>query len=184
MMKDILVIHPADPTTDCLCTIYGGREDCDIIRDPSTDAETIAKAIEDHGKILCLGHGTPEGLLAYDKGFRFGRFIINTSHKAYFENKQVWSIWCNSDQYFKDVHTSTRGIHTGMIISEFIEEKLIMGKAPLTVLEMNENMKVFSEAFRDNFSFENPDESRENILSMYTFKDEITEYNRNHILVF
>lgn len=185
-MKDILVIHPIDPTTDCLCTIYADRQDCDVIRNPLTSSEEIASAIQNYSKILMLGHGTGEGLLACAGGYRFGRYIIDGIHKQLLANsdKQVWSIWCNSDVYFRTIPGKRTGIHTSMIISELSEEFYILGKAPLSVVALEQNMKLFSEAFRDNIDFDNPEAAQQHILDTYQGNDEVTLYNREKILVF
>lgn len=185
-MKDILVIHPLDPTTDCLCTIYQDRQDCNVIRNPLTNPSDIARALKIHSKILLLGHGTEDGLLACSGGYRFGRYIVDGSHKTLLsgKNKSVWSIWCNSDRYFNSISDKQTGIHTSMIISEISEEIAIFGRVILPAVSLKQNMKMFSEAFRYNLDFYNPIVAQKQILEMYQGDDEVTYYNRERILVF
>ena len=63
MKKKTLVIHPTDPSTDFLKLIYKDRGFTEIHED--FDANRLTSAIEQHDRILLLGHGYPNGLLNY-----------------------------------------------------------------------------------------------------------------------
>ncbi len=60
--KSTLVIHPSDPSTDCLKVIYENR-DWTVIRDFDESPEYIAGQIGKYDRIVLLGHGTAEGLM-------------------------------------------------------------------------------------------------------------------------
>lgn len=182
-MSSTLVIHPKDVTTDCLSVIYE-NQDWDLIRSPATLDQDVRDQIASHSRIIMLGHGSPDGLLC--PGFRgqiycrFGRYIIDHSHAELLKDKDTFSIWCNSDEYFR-TH-DMRGLHTGMIISEVTEEYAVLGKAPLNYTQMTRNMKLFSETFAKYITLE-PEELRRKVLEEYDGKDEVTRYNRSNILV-
>lgn len=176
-----LVIHPKDPTTDCLSVIYEGRDDWTVVRDPSTPVKKIRDLIRKHDRIIMLGHGTPYGLLAAKSGFRFGRYIITDYLAQFMKKKETYSIWCNSDEYFR--FHGLKGFHTGMIISEVGEELYIFrGECPLNAKEMEENMKLFCSTCAKYIDLP-PEEAQKKILEEYVGEDRVTEYNRKHITV-
>lgn len=175
-----LVIHPKDKTTDCLSVIYEGRKDWTVVRDPSTSREEIEDLIREHDRIVMLGHGTPDGLLAAAGGFRFGRYIVDHSHRHLFKGKDTYSIWCNSDQYFRRGHL--KGFHTGMIISEVGEERYCLGKVVLNEEEMAKNMELFCGTCAKYFDLP-PEEAQKKILEEYVGEDEVTQFNRKRIIV-
>jgi hypothetical protein len=182
--SNTLVIHPKDLTTDCLEVIYKDR-DWDVIRDPDISPEEVWEAIEKHSRIIMLGHGTPYGLLAghYSRGgyfTRFDHFIINQTHTELLRKKDTFSIWCNSDLFFK--RCDIPGLHTGMIISEEDEEYVILGKAPLDEEEMAKNMELFCGAFAKYIDLA-PEECAKKVLEEYVGKDAVTQYNRKNITV-
>lgn len=175
-----LVIHPKDFTTDCLSVIYKEHPDWTVVRDPSTSEEEINRLIQEHDRIIMLGHGTPAGLLAEAGGWRFGRYIINLSHIPLLLEKETVSIWCNSDEYFR--RGGMKGFHTGMIISEEGEEWAVLRKAPLDEEEMNANMELFC-GLCAKYINTSPEEMQAGILKEYVGDDEVTKYNRENIVV-
>lgn len=177
--KSTLVIHPKDESTDCLSVIYEGK-DWNVITDIHTTWEEIRDAIKCHDRLIFLGHGTPSGLLcANDKGVRFSRLIVDRQHIPHMKGKETFSIWCNSDLYFRG--TGLYGLHTGMIVSEIMEEYAVFGQAPLSVSEMEENMKLFCNTFAKYIDLE-PEEIKEKVLEEYVGSDPVTQYNRKNII--
>lgn len=179
MSKKTLVIHPADPTTDCLKVIYEGRG-WDVINDIYTSDEEVREAIESHDRIIMLGHGTPFGLLCSDGKNRFAGYIINASHSTLLKDKETISIWCNSNMYFEKF--KMKGVHTGMIISEVVEEFYTLNHAPLNEDQMAKNMELFCGAFAKHID-EEPEEMVKNVLQEYVGEDEVTEFNRDNIII-
>lgn len=175
-----LVIHPKDRTTDCLSVIYEDRG-WDVIRNPETPNDVVVREIKSHDRIIMLGHGTPHGLLAASGGFQFGKYIIDWRHVFYLKKKETYSIWCHSDKFFK--HYGLKGFHTGMIISETSEEYYIFkGRVPLDVDEMAKNMELFCGTCAKYIDL-SPEEAQKKILEEYVGDDEVTQYNRENILV-
>lgn len=179
-MKRTLVIHPNDPTTDCLSVIYEGKEDWEVIRNPNTSREEVEKAIRRADRVIMLGHGTPEGLLAGGARGRFDHYIIDDSFTRLLAEKETYSIWCNSNAFFED--RGMKGFHTGMILSEVAEEYFILGGAPLNKDEMAENMKLFCGTCAKYIDLE-PEEMKEKVLEEYVGSDPVTMYNRDNIII-
>ena len=102
-MKRTLVIHPKDITTDCLSVIYEGKEDWEVIRRPSTSRQEVEEAILRADRVIMLGHGTPEGLLAGGARGRFDHYIIDDSFTRLLAEKETYSIWCNSNAFFEGI---------------------------------------------------------------------------------
>ena len=177
--KKTLVIHPKDLTTDCLAVIYEGR-DWTVVRNPATTHEKIRDLILAHDRIIMLGHGTPWGLLASKGANRFGRYILDTSFLTLLKEKETYSVWCNSDEFFKKGNIP--GFHTGMIISEVGEEWAMLGKAPLDEEEMNSNMELFC-GLCAKYIDSTPEEMKKGLLREYVGKDAVTQYNRKNIIV-
>lgn len=174
-----LVIHPKDETTDCLAVIYKDRG-WDVINDPSTPKKDVIEAIESHDRIIMLGHGTPHGLLAAGKRGRFDHYIIDDSMVELLATKDTFSIWCNSDQYFKLMNIP--GLHTGMIISETVEELMMLSEVPLNKVQMAKNMELFCGAFAKYIDLE-PEEMKLRVLEEYSGEDRVTKFNRGNIIV-
>lgn len=104
-----LVIHPADPTTDFLKTIYQGL-DCEVITDQLSKGKLIRK-IKENERIIMLGHGAPYGL--------FGHYgmMISSEHVEFLRDKphNVY-IWCHANQFVERYNLN--GFYSGMFISE------------------------------------------------------------------
>lgn len=189
MSKTTLVIHPKDPTTDCLSVIYEGRG-WTVIRDFDTPVDEIARQMVRHDRIILLGHGSPAGLMAgsiikqangKEVFNRFSRLIVNALHAPILQKKETISIWCNSDSFFRTFKAG-HGLHTGMIISEVDEELYCLGKAVLNEEEMARNMELFCGTFAKYIDLP-PQEMRRKVLEEYVGDDEVTRFNRERIIV-
>jgi hypothetical protein len=117
-----LVIHPNDRSTDFLIPIYMNLKsfpdfnDVTIIRGGSKDE--VDEQIEQHDRILMMGHGSPQGLFAVGQ-FGSLSYIIDGHNVDLLKDKECILIWCNADRFF---HThSLKGFSTSMFISE-VEE--------------------------------------------------------------
>jgi hypothetical protein len=113
--SDTVVFHPHDPTTSFLSAIYVDKG-FDIVNDPFIEPDIVEKLIETHDRIICLGHGSPDGLIGgYD-------MIINSSLAPLLREKRLISIFCNAD-IFMNKH-ELKGFYSGMFISECQEGDL------------------------------------------------------------
>lgn len=182
--SNTLVIHPKDETTDCLSVIYEGRG-WDVVRDPGINSKVLKKLIKSHDRIIMLGHGTPAGLLAggyiaEGHWVRFHHFIVDVSFANVLKGKETFSIWCNSDAFFR--FHKLPGLHTGMIISEVGEEQYCFNRIFLSEEEMAKNMELFCGTFAKYIDLP-PVEMKEKVLQEYIGDDPVTQFNRERIIV-
>jgi hypothetical protein len=117
-MIKTLVIHPKDSSTDFLKPIYQHLTDATILTGGKTKDE-VRELIEQHDKIIMLGHGSPSGLFSCGQ-FGMGGMIIDHSMVAALGNKKnnIY-IWCNADKFVNLYYL--KGFYTGMFISEYSE---------------------------------------------------------------
>ena len=171
-MSKTLVIHPSDRSTDFLKLIYKDK-DYDVIsdREDLTDSN-LRKAIEEHDRIIMLGHGTPHGLIYTPINHAYGKLLAS---------KETITIWCNSDMYA--LQHGLKGFHTGMIISEVMEAKYVLGCAPLNEKETLENMERFAKVVGRCIE-KTPREMQKYIWKHYKGEDMVTQFNRSRIMVF
>ena len=178
-MKKVLVIHPEDSSTDMLQAVYFDKG-YDVIRDPSISNDELVEQIRSHDKIIMLGHGTPDGLVAFDRKNYEIRYIINDSHAELLRSKETYSMWCYSDMYFR--RNGMKGFHSGMIISEMMEARAF-GIEGYTDEDVAKTLMPLMFAMHDTLEMENLEEMRRIILERYDADDPITQFNRRNILI-
>ena len=108
-----LVIHPSDYSTDFLKPIYEGVENKTVITQGKS-REEIIELIENHDRVMMMGHGSPSGLF----GIGFNRlFVIDNGLVEHLNKKEnnVF-IWCNADRFVE--RFQLKGLYSGMFISE------------------------------------------------------------------
>lgn len=139
MQEKVLVIHPADPTTDFLSEIYDGKG-WDVISYDMSGSDLKA-IMSGYDKIIFLGHGCPHGL------FGHGKLFIDSSFVYILKHIECVYIWCNADQF---VHRyKLKGFYTGMIISE-IDEAYMFNIYP-TKDEIDFSNKLFASSIKKSF---------------------------------
>ena len=173
-MSKVLVIHLKDKSTDFLKLIYKDK-DYDVINEFKCQAQ-LRTAIESHDKIIMMGHGLPSGLIN-PKGFGLA---IDYSFADLLRKKETISIWCWSDQFFRN--NDIKGFHTGMIISECVEQKYALGKVYLDKEKQLANMEKFATIVGECIE-QTPLEMQKYILEHYNDNDRVTQYNRKNIIV-
>ena len=111
-----LIIHPADHSTSFLDIVYESVKDKTLITGGASKSDLI-RLIDEHDRIMMMGHGSPAGLFAVGQFKNVGAYIIDQSMIPYLKQKQnnVY-IWCNADK-FVDVF-GLKGFYSGMFISE------------------------------------------------------------------
>jgi hypothetical protein len=134
-----LVIHPKDRTTDFLKPIYENIPNTTVLTEGLKS--DIIKLIEEHDRVMMMGHGSPWGL------FGVGRFRENNYYPTYIiDSETVYAllpkkenvfIWCNADQFVKKYEL--KGFYSGMFISEVSEASFcgLPGTLQSTVDESN-----------------------------------------------
>lgn len=110
MMKT-LVIHPHDHSTKFLEDIYIGL-DCTVHR----TNRSVRSLIERHDRIICLGHGTENGLLQIPYN---GSFVVDSRHVQLPRERECIFVWCYANLFMKKY--GLKGFATGMFISEMDE---------------------------------------------------------------
>ena len=113
--SETVVFHPDDPTTDFLSAIYEGKG-WEVITNPFLEQDEAAGLINTHDRIICLGHGSPQGL------FGGWGFIVDASLAPLLKKKQLIAIWCHADQFIEQ--HGLKGFYSGMFISELLEAEL------------------------------------------------------------
>lgn len=178
-MSNTLVIHPSDRSTDMLKAVYEGKG-FDVINDVHITDEQLRKEIAAHDRIIMLGHGTPEGLLCGDGICRFARYIIDDSHADLLRGKKTYSMWCNSDEYFRE--HGIPGFHSGMIISERAEARYF-GICAKSDEEVAESLMPLMYAMHDTIDMKDLTTMRDILLERYNASDPITQFNRKNLVV-
>jgi hypothetical protein len=115
-----LVIHPADASTDFLKPIYANITDATIMNSGVGKGQ-VAKAIDEHDRIIMLGHGSPFGLFSIGQFTGNNGYVIDESMVPLLLDKECISIWCNADQFMNRHYLY--GFYSGMFISEVSEAR-------------------------------------------------------------
>lgn len=189
-MSRTLVIHPSDKSTDFLKYIYNDK-DYDVITDCFISSNELKAAIEAHDRIIMLGHGTARGLLNPNPEavrHTLNSYLIDSTFADLLSSKETVSIWCYSYNFFNAYckphsRSEDKSLHTGMIISEVLEELIMLGEVPLDAQEILDNMIYFSKIVGKCIEKSGP-EMKAYILKYYQGDDRVTQFNRKNILVY
>ena len=139
-MKNVLIIHPKDKSTDFLCHIYKNIPNKTVVTGSVTKDEII-ELINLHSQVIMLGHGSPSGLFSVGQFYGQGMFIIDkTAVNALKTKNNNIFIWCNANQ-FVNTH-SLKGLYSGMFISEVSEANYCEINTDQT--QINESNNEFS----------------------------------------
>lgn len=126
-----LVLHPTDPSTDFLKEIYRDKN-FTVINDPLTTERELKKQINNHSRVIMMGHGWAGGLF----GFRNTRFDMR--FVPLLREKLCVCIWCNADEFFK--RHELIGFYTGMFISEVGEANYFGIKVTQEEIDYSNNL--------------------------------------------
>lgn len=136
-----LIIHPRDNSTTFLREIYNNIPNKTIITGGVTKTE-LMKLIENHDRIIMLGHGSPWGLMSVGQFSYGGNYIIDlTMVDLLTVKKDNIYIWCNADQFVKN--NQLKGFFCGMFISE-IEEAIYYDIWDIEQHTIDESNELFS----------------------------------------
>lgn len=177
MKKEVLVIHPDDRSTDFLKPIYENIPNKVVITGNFTYDE-VSSMIDEHEKIIMLGHGSPWGLFSMGRFSTPKGYIIDLNMVQQLSNKpQNIYIWCNADM-FMNQHPTLKGFYSGMFISEVGEAKY-MGVFGTNQEIIDESNNGFSEIL-GKYSNENVETIYENVKNEYyelSKKNKVADYN-------
>lgn len=111
-----LIIHPDDSSTTFLERVYAPIEDKTVITGGYSKRE-VSQMIQEHDRVMMMGHGSPWGLFAMGQFFLTGAYIIDFNLVSILmEKKDSVFIWCHANQFVD--HYKLRGFYSGMFISE------------------------------------------------------------------
>ena len=140
-----LVIHPKDRSTEFLTRVYENI-DATVVTGGMTK-ETLRRLVEDHDRVIMLGHGSPWGLMAVGQFEGADCEIVDDSfNEALAKKDNSIFVWCNADCYVRK--HKLRGFHTGMFISEPWEA--YTHRVDATRDQVEESNQRFSETLRRN----------------------------------
>lgn len=137
--SDTVVFHLTDPSTVELGQIYEGK-DWDVIHQGNLSHETVAELFNRHERVICLGHGTPYGLMGGN---------IGPSEAPLFVGKKLFIIWCNADGYFRNHHIGNGYFITGNMPSEDYECRGA-GCGEIGKKEMKDNITDWNRILKDH----------------------------------
>lgn len=111
-----LIVHPEDYSTKFLDIVYAPIQNKTLVTGGVSKTELMT-LIQEHDRVMMMGHGSPGGLFSVGKFKNAGAYIIDQSMVPYLKSKKdnVF-IWCNADK-FVDIFGLT-GFYSGMFISE------------------------------------------------------------------
>lgn len=153
--SDTLVIHLSDPTTRMLDIIYEGRG-WDEYHDSSwrggLSKEGIHELIKRHDKILCLGHGSPSGLIGGN---------IGVDEVPLLKEKKVFALWCFAATFFKRNGFEGYGVFCSDNCPSEVHECRYACNAEVSAEWIYNNMVYLSECLRDviDITWDNPQEA-------------------------
>ena len=113
-----LFIHPTDPSTEFLNSVYADyidNDDVTIIEGTRISSRVIKDALINADRVVFLGHGTEAGLL----DMIGNRYVITSDDLQFFRDKPVICYWCNANIFAEKYDLNA--FATGMFVSELRE---------------------------------------------------------------
>ncbi len=167
MLPDTTIIHPDDPSTRFLSTIYLGRPAVT----EKISKEKIREQIANSARTICLGHGVPQGLLGH------GRLLIDeTFVDVLKEQRQNIYLFCNADCFMQKHQLD--GFGTGMFISEPMEAYVFGVSASAD--QINESNELFARVVGEALDLK-PNQFKEKVLDEYRVNTSVVKYNRERL---
>ena len=185
MKKDnnVLVVWPFDDSTTFLSKIIEDIPNKTVIRGNVTKND-IRKMIPTFQTIICMGHGSPNGL------FSVGQFdpnsngyIIDESMVESLKGKKLITIWCHANQFVE--RFNLKGFSTSMFCSEYSECNYVGVKGVKKGM-VEESNEAFSDIM-SKYINENVGVIHEKVTQEYGMLGEINPvagYNNERLLVF
>jgi len=168
-----LVIHPQDKSTDFLSTIYADT-DWTIITSIRTQKGQLRKAIKEHDRIICLGHGDQTGLL---REYKFNvSLMIDSTHVQMLREKDCVLIWCYAHNFAEKY--GLKGFSTGMIISEPYEAHY--HRVTYTAESVKKSNAKFADAIKNSISLPTF-EMKEQFHKLYIPDSAVEIFNNDRI---
>ena len=110
-----LIIHPEDRSTTFLDIVYQNIENKTVIKGGISKDE-VHRLIEDHDRVMMMGHGCPTGLFSVGQFYGGSLIIDHTTVPLLHKKDNSVFIWCNADMFVNRYQIG--GFYSGMFISE------------------------------------------------------------------
>lgn len=169
-----LVIHPKDPRTFFMSSIYLNKPNYDVFNDVTYSREKIIELLSNYKRIILLGAGDFKGM--YD-GTR-ECYLIDADLYPYLKDKEVISIWNYSDQFMRKGWI--KGFHTGVLIYELEDEKGLLQIKDYDQATLYSNISNLCNLISECIDLD-PKEIKKYLLKHYVGDDEITQFNRERL---
>ena len=174
--QNMIVVHPKDPSTAMLQSIYEELPDVKLF-DSYLQREEILSAIEAAPKdepIFLLGHGCPSGLL----DMRYGLVIEDEDAHLLKGRTNLVCIWCYASSY--GYNHDLNGFFSGMFISEPLEAYMCEVKATDEEIEMEASDFAlrFGNLLRGGKTIK---EAAEEMMNPKWIKSDLTRYNYSRL---
>lgn len=116
-MEKVLIIHPKDNSTSFLEIVYKDIPNATLVTGGKS-REEIKQLIEEHDRVMMMGHGSPAGLFAMGNwtGKTYGYIIDFEMVESLSKKDNSVFIWCNADRFVN--RHQLKGFYSGMFISE------------------------------------------------------------------
>jgi hypothetical protein len=149
-----LIVHPDDRSTDFLKPIYTQLPNTTILITGSYTSSDMNRLIEEHDRVIMLGHGARYGLLSRS-AFTNDEYIINTSNvEALRAKENSIFIWCYANEFV--CNNNLKGLSTGMFISEPLEATLYEIEATDAEIDASNNLfaQLLGNALARNYAIQ------------------------------
>ena len=180
-MKSTLIIHPKDESTSFLKQIYTNKN-VSVVTGEVTKT-TLQNMILGYDRIIMMGHGSSDGLLAVDQFDTDSSHIIDDSFIDVLKRKEnSIYIWCHADQFVRKFNL--KGFYTGMFISE-VSEANYLGLTGTKQVEVNESNFYFSNLVSQYmaYSLENMFVKVKEHYGMLSELNTVANYNFNRLYI-
>lgn len=173
----MIVVHPKDPSTAMLQSIYEELPDVklfDSYRQRDEILSAIAAAPKDE-PIFLLGHGCPSGLL----DMRYGLVIEDEDAPLLKNRPNLICIWCYASSY--GYKHDLDGFFSGMFISEPLEAYMCEVKATDKEIEMEASDFALrlGNLLRAGMNIR---EAAEEMMNPKWIKSDLTRYNYSRLV--
>lgn len=182
--SDTIVFHMDDPSTVMLKPIYEGQG-WDVYTGSGwgMPKEFFHELIKRHDKVMCLGHGTPMGLIGG---------VIGRAEVPLLKEKKIFALWCYAATFFKDNGFEGHGVFCSDNCPSEVWECRVACDATVSAEWILNNMYYLSDCIKGvlDLIWDNPEEACRRAKEAYskaeaTTEDEkkVVEFNTNTLQV-
>ena len=178
--SDTIVFHQTDTTTVMLDPIYAGKG-FDVYKESAYSGtlsrDSIHELIKRHQRVVCLGHGTPRGLLSG---------IIGEEEVPFLKDKKIFSMWCYAATFWKDNGFEGHGILTSDNFPSEVWECKSACNATVSSEWIYDNMMLAGEIAGKamDIGWDNPQAGCDYFRKEYSEKSKVTTDDEKKVVEF